>query len=220
MLSGGVAGTSSFTTPGLGAGPGELFGLIVSSQSKLSIADNLLFFDAPSRPGPGEPLFGLAAWRVTATTEVGGLHLLLTFFLGLEEATTLAVIDLHVTVPAFKGDTIEEVVGTFDGEEVTVEEIGVFTGVTGALCGRSVVVSVLPSCVSVDLLVATEVAVGFCDMTSFSAFWSWMEMAFFKSDSVDWPGVGVVLVAVTAPGFTPPPPPPPPPAERVAAVST
>ena len=87
-----------------------------------------------------------------------------------------------------------------------------------------VVVGVFPSWgVSIDLLVATERAVGFCDMTSFSAFWSWMEMAFFKSDSVDWPGVGVVLVAVAAPGFmlpAPPPPPPPPPAERVAAVST
>ena len=42
-------------------------------------------------------------------------------------------------------------------------------------------------------------------------------MAFFKSDSVDWPGVGVVLVAVATPGFIPIPPPP---AERVAAVST
>lgn len=138
------------------------------------------------------------------------------FFLGLEEATTLAVIDLHVTVPVFRGDTVEEVTGVFDGEEVIVEETDAFTGVTGALCGRRVVVSV-------DLVVVTEVEVAFCDMTSFSAFWSWMEMAFFKSNSVDWPGVGVVLVVVVAaaPGFIPPPAPaPPPPAERVAAVST
>ena len=128
-----VAGTSSFATPGLGlgAGPGELFGLRVSSQSKLSIADSLLFFNAPSRPD--DALFGLAAWRVTATTEVGGLVPTLTFFLGLEEATTLAVIDLDTTVPAFRGDRVEEVTGTFDGEEVMVEEIGAFTGVTGAL---------------------------------------------------------------------------------------
>ena len=58
---------------------------------------------------------------------------MLIFFLGLEEATTLADIDLHVTVPAFRGDTVEEVTGIFDEVEVTVEEIGNFTGVTGAL---------------------------------------------------------------------------------------